>query len=162
MLGAYLCIHPQIVRNGFHLAGISFGPSDRDEAIDLAITEFLNGRYPYYAKTFLGNPITPMPGALVLAFPFYLIGDSSVQNVFWLAVFFGAIAVYHRSIFMTAVLACFVCFLSPNVTYHVLIGSDYIANSIYVLTFSALLFGSAERRAPFWQSVLWAVFLGLG
>jgi hypothetical protein len=162
MLGAYFYIHPKIDTHGFHLAGIRFGASDADNAIDLAIEEILHNRYPYHAKTFLGNPITPMPGALALAFPFYLAGDSFVQNIFWLAVFFGGLAAYHRNIFMTAVLACFMFFLSPNVLYHVLQGNDYIANAIYILTFSALLLESTRRKASFWQSALWAVLLGIG
>lgn len=159
---AYRVIHPLIDTDGFRLAGINFGSSDGDDAIDLSISECVAGRYPYYAKTFLDNPITPMPGALLLAVPFFCLGDSALQNLFWLAVFFAAIAVYHRSTCMAAILAFIVFGLSPNVIYQVLQGGDYISNSIYVFTFCALLLESVRLRAPFWQSVLWAALLGLG
>jgi hypothetical protein len=162
VFGAYVRIHPRIDTQGFRLAGHSFGASDNDDAIDLAITEVLEGRYPYRARTFLNNPITPMPGALLLAFPFYLLGDSAVQNVFWLAVFFGAVAIFYRSAFTAAVLAVLALILSPNVVYHVLLGGDYIANAIYVLTFSALLIESARKQETFWRSAAWAALLGMG
>jgi hypothetical protein len=162
VLIAHFLIHPQIDTDGFHLAGISFGSSDADNAIDDAIGEVLNGRYPYYVKTFLGNPITPMPGALILALPFYFLGMSTVQNVFWLTVVFAIIAAYYRSIRISSLLAFSVFFLSPNVLYHVLQGGDYIANSIYILTFCAGLLESVRHRAPAWQSVLCALLLGIG
>ena len=38
--------------------------SDRDEALNLAATELLDGRYAYYPATYLGNPISPLPGAI--------------------------------------------------------------------------------------------------
>ena len=58
--------------------------SDRDEALNIATTDLLNGRYPYYQKTYHNNPITPMPGSLFLAVPFVLAGNSAYQNFFWL------------------------------------------------------------------------------
>src|SRR2546426_7380654 len=47
------------------------GPgSDRDDALNVALQTLLVGHYPYGATTYLGNPPTPMPGALILALPF--------------------------------------------------------------------------------------------
>jgi hypothetical protein len=158
---ACLYVHPKIDTAGFELVGRRFGASDGDDAIDLAISELLSGRYPYYARTFLDNPITPMPGTLMLAFPFYLLGASIVQNVFWLAVFFLAIALYYRDAVAAAVLACCLYLLSPNVVYHILVGGDYIANSISILVFASLLFESSRRGAAVWQGALWAVLLGV-
>lgn len=98
LLVAHLIIHPAIDEDGFSLFGKSFGASDGDDAIELAINELRAGHYPYYAKTFLGNPITPMPGALLLALPFYLLGNATLQNLFWLAVFFMLVAWHYRSL----------------------------------------------------------------
>jgi len=162
MLVAYVVIHPHIDTDGFRLAGINFGSSDADDAIDVAISECMEGRYPYYAKTFLGNPITPMPGALLLALPFYYFGDSAIQNIFWLAIFFTIIGVYHRSVLIPSILALFVFCISPNVIYQVFQGGDYISNAIYVLTFCVLLLESVRLRRPFWHSMLWALLLGIG
>jgi hypothetical protein len=60
--------------------------SDRANALDVALSELAAGRYPYTATTYLQNPITPLPGALVLAAPFrFLLGSAAWQNVAWTA-----------------------------------------------------------------------------
>lgn len=60
--------------------------SDRANALDVALGELTAGRYPYAATTYLGNPITPLPGALLLAAPFrFLLGSAAWQNVAWTA-----------------------------------------------------------------------------
>ncbi len=60
--------------------------SDRANALDVALSELAGGRYPYAATTYLQNPITPLPGALVLAAPFrFLLGTAAWQNVAWTA-----------------------------------------------------------------------------
>jgi hypothetical protein len=159
---SYLVIHPQIDTDGFNIAGVNVGASDGDDAIDIAITELMQGRYPYYAKTFHDNPLSPMPGALLLAFPFYIIGQSGLQNIFWLMIFFTIIAYQYRSIAISTLLAIIVFCLSPNVIYHLLQAGDYIANSLYIFTFCTFLLSSIRRRLSFWQSILWAVLLGVG
>jgi len=88
VLTLYLYAHPRIDTAGFRIGSISIGASDNDDAIDVAIDELRAGRYPYYPRTFLNGPLSPLPGALLLALPFYLVGDSALQNVFWIAVFF--------------------------------------------------------------------------
>lgn len=162
LLAAYLAIHPHIDTQGFHLFGKTFGASDGDDAIDVAISELLGGRYPYFARTFLGNPLTPMPGALLLALPFYILGDSGVQNLFWLAVFFIMVAKFYRDSFLAAILAYMVCFFSPNVVYQIMTGSDYISNSIYTLVFSLMVLKSAKQGKSFDQCAFWSVLLGIG
>jgi len=42
-----------------------------------------DGKYPYYETSFLGNPISPMPGALLIALPFYVLGWTALQNIVW-------------------------------------------------------------------------------
>jgi hypothetical protein len=68
-------------------AGMVLGVgSDRANALDVALSELAAGRYPYAATTYLQNPITPLPGALVLAAPFrFLLGSAAWQNVAWTA-----------------------------------------------------------------------------
>ena len=52
--------------------------------VRVALTELASGRYPYTATTYLGNPITPLPGALLLAAPFWWVtGSAAWQNVAW-------------------------------------------------------------------------------
>jgi hypothetical protein len=58
--------------------------SDRANALDVGLARLAGGLYPYTGLTYLGNPITPLPGSLVLAAPFWwLTGSSAVQNVVW-------------------------------------------------------------------------------
>ncbi len=60
--------------------------SDRANALDVALSQLAAGHYPYAATTYLQNPITPLPGALLLAAPFrFLLGTAAWQNVAWTA-----------------------------------------------------------------------------
>ena len=62
-----------------HAMGVG---SDRSDALDVALARLADGRYPYEGVTYLGNPITPLPGALLMAAPFaWLTGDAAWQNV---------------------------------------------------------------------------------
>ena len=61
--------------------------SDREDALRVELDAVVHHRYPYDARTFLGNPPTPLPGAMLLAAPFFAMGDIAGQNLFWLAFF---------------------------------------------------------------------------
>lgn len=163
LLVAFMCVHPAIDRDGFTLAGRAFGSADADDAIDAALAELLAGRYPYSIKTFLGNPISPLPGTLLLALPFYLLGSSALQVPFWL----GGLGLWllreYRDAWSIAAIAGLVLGLSPNVTYQTLQGIDYLANGVTVCFACAMLLRSVAassqrgRLAPW----LWALALGI-
>jgi hypothetical protein len=57
--------------------------SDRDDALLDATSALLRGEFPYSRPTYLGNPITPLPGALLLAVPFVLAGNAALANALW-------------------------------------------------------------------------------
>ena len=58
--------------------------SDRANALDVAVTRLLAGDYPWAATTYLGNPLSPLPGAMLMATPFVLLtGSAAAQNVVW-------------------------------------------------------------------------------
>jgi hypothetical protein len=64
-----------------HAMGVG---SDRSDALDVALARLADGRYPYEGVTYLGNPITPLPGALLMAAPFtWLTGHAAWQNLAW-------------------------------------------------------------------------------
>ena len=46
---------------------------DRDEAIRIGIEAILNGIYPYYKKTSLNNPVSPLPFTFYFYLPVYLL-----------------------------------------------------------------------------------------
>jgi hypothetical protein len=106
--------------------------SDRDEDADIATSRLLHLEYPYHARTYLGNTLTHLPGSLLFALPFVLIGWSALQNIFWLPVFYVAT----RRLFgdaRAALLALAVVLATPAVVRELLTGGDLISNCIYVL-----------------------------
>jgi hypothetical protein len=154
---AFLIVYP--IAN----SGASGGGSDSDDALNVATTELLHGRYPYYPRTYLGNPISPLPGALLLAAPFVLLGNSAYQNILWLLVFFAAMKLYLRGWRPALWLLWTILILSPIVLYLIMIGSDYIANTLYVLVFIQWLMVSVSQSDPGRRaSMLPAILLGIG
>lgn len=110
-----------------------FGPgADSDDALVTGVYELAKGRYPYYAQTYLGNPISPLPGALLLASPFVALGCVALGHVFWLFAFYQALArsTSHRGA-LVAVLA--LVSLSLGVVHQLVTGVDYGSNALYVL-----------------------------
>ena len=49
---------------------LGVGGSDADDALIIGAQALLRRSYPFYPTTYLGNPIVPMPGAIILAIPF--------------------------------------------------------------------------------------------
>lgn len=161
ILMAYLIVHPAIDTAGFRLAGRSFGASDADDALEVALAALQGGRYPYRELTFLENPITPLPGSLLLAAPFVVLGSSGLQNLFWLGVLWWGIGWLCRSpraVIFAALVSVLLC---PGLIYQVLQGTDYLANSIFVLVLSACLVEAGRRRARWGWVILWSVCLGI-
>ncbi len=56
--------------------------SDRDEALEVAVRALAASENPYLAELSTGNPVSPLPGELVLAAPFVWLGVSGLQTVF--------------------------------------------------------------------------------
>ena len=117
-------------------AGTVGGGSDADDALNIAATRLMQGQYPYYARTYLNNPIAPLPGAVVLSAPFVLLGNSALQNLFWLAVFCFVVARFTKSTRVALVLLWAVLVFSPSVLANIVTGTDHPANVIYVLVFT--------------------------
>ncbi len=156
---AHIVIHPVIDTGGFSIFGIKFGASDSDNAIDVGIHALFKGHYPYTEKTFLNAPLTPMPGSLLLAIPFYLLGDSSLQSIFWYSIFWLFIWKMTSDIRIASILILIVSFLSPNVLYNICTGSDYIANGIFVLVAIAVLMTSLNKNGYIITGL--SIFLGI-
>jgi len=129
------------------------GGSDADDALDEAGRAFLRGDYPYYGRTYLGNILSPFPGALLLALPFVIAGTSGLQGPFWLLLFFFFV----RRLLGDARLALLIMWamvaLSPAVLQELMVGTDRMANAIYILIPATMLLGR--------PSASWAVLLGI-
>lgn len=155
LLVAFIIVYP--VAN----SGLMGGGSDRDEALNIAATELVHLRYPYYNKTYLGGPISPLPGAIVLSIPFVLIGNSAYQNFFWLMAFFQFIKIYLKDGRLALILIWSILVLSPEVLREFLTGGDGLANSIYILIFILMLIRVILEPKNYLK-IMSAVLLGIG
>ncbi|HSN74902.1 MAG TPA: hypothetical protein VL334_07400 [Anaerolineae bacterium] len=144
-------------------SGVVGGGSDGDDALDVAASALLQGQYPYYPRTYLGNPISPLPGSVLLATPFVAaLGGSADQNLLWLALFFVTMGVALRSAGQALLLLWVMLLLSPALLHALAIGSDYIANGLFVLLFAWWLLAWASRPSgSILVTVLLAALLGV-
>jgi hypothetical protein len=152
---AFVLMYPRV---NTHLAGQG---SDADDALNMATAKLLHGDFPYDELTYLDNPISPMPGALVLAAPFVLIGNSAYQNFFWLFVFFVLLRAYSHDSRVALFWCIAILVLSPVVMNQIVAGGDYLANSIYVLVFLLLMVDSDRWQFPRWTTYAFAVLFGI-
>ncbi len=143
LLVAALCLAFIVV---FPLANSgAFGPgSDRDEALNLAVAALFSGGEIYSQTTYLDNPITPMPGAILLAAPFAALGEAAWQNLLWLPV----LALVAASLLGRAAAAYLGLFVAANPGFlqDFLTGGDYAANAVYVT--AALLLALRLANSP--------------
>jgi len=156
VLAAFLIVYP------IADSGVIGGGSDNDDALDGAATELLHGRHPYYARTYHGNATPQLPGAVLLAAPFVLLGYSAYQNLFWLLAFFLAMKQHFRDGRLALLLLWTIFAISPVVLYEILVGSDRMANSLYVLLAVLWMVRAISLPGlPRWQVVAPAIFLGI-
>lgn len=131
-----------------------FGGSDSDDALNQAATALLEGKYPYNELTYLGNAITPMPGAVLIAVPFVAVfGNSGTQNLFWISVFLLFLFFHFNKKHLASALGGLLLLSLPLILYQLAIGSDHLANAIYVL----LAFIMLDKYLGKNQSLLYVV-----
>ena len=110
----------------------------------------MNGNYPYYVRTYLGQPPIPMPGAILLALPFVALGYSAYQNLFWLAVLFIVTWSYIGDRLSALGMVLMILALSAIVWHSVVTGIDRLSNGIYVLVAMLWLMKAVgQQSAPF-------------
>lgn len=132
--------------------------SDRDEALNQGLAALAAGRYPYYEITYLGNPLTPMPGGLLLAAPAWLLGNAAWQNLLWPALLFLFLWRSFTPV-MAVLLAAGAVAFYPGAIQDLASGGDYIDNAIYVLLATASVMATA--RGPRLPHIAALVFLGI-
>jgi hypothetical protein len=136
-----------------HIPGMG---SDDDDAMNIAVRELLHGRFPYYVRTYLGNRIHHLPGALLLATPFVLLGTSALQNLAWLTFFFFVLRRELGDSF--AALRWFWLMLigSPIIAHEVITGTGHVANALYVMLGLWWLIHAEQKLLP---AAVWGVAL---
>jgi hypothetical protein len=136
------------------------GPgSDRDDALNVGLSELRAGHYPFYARTYLNAPLTCMPGALTLAAPFWALGNAAYQNIFWLVVLVVLLARAAGSTRVAAGLLLVAMCGSPELAREFVTGGDLGTNAIYVLAFVLLLAWAAQRRSA---RAVWCTLAAVG
>jgi len=152
------------------------GPgSDRDEALNAATGELLHGRYPYHVLWKDGgglpgheagkkwSPISPLPGALFFAVPFFLLGNACYQTFFWVMVFFITVRKYFKDGRLSLLSLWILLFLCPVCLHEVVTGGDLLANSLWIFVLTVFLVRCVSRReGGVGIRVLSAVLFGLG
>ncbi|WP_018333531.1 hypothetical protein [Actinomycetospora chiangmaiensis] len=151
--------------------------SDRADALDVALTRLAGGLYPYTGVTYLGNPITPLPGSLVLAAPVWaLTGHAAGQNVLWTLVLLPVLNGGWRLRPAPTLLWTLVV-ITPEVLREYLVGDDLVtsvvpavaaaawvlrARSPLVLTTGAVALGIATCTRPHLALVVVIVAVAVG
>ena len=123
----------------------------------------LDGRYPYDVRTYLDNPITPLPGALLLALPFAALGLIVLQNWVWPALFLATsgrlLGDRRRGLLVLATLLV----LAPLALNELVAGGDLLINSLYLWMGCAwLLLRLRESDRHGRRRCCWACFLPRG
>jgi hypothetical protein len=133
--------------------------SDREDALRIELNAIHHHQDPYATRTFLGNPPTPLPGAMLLAAPFFAIGHIAWQNFLWLALFFLFVLRFFRyratALFYLAVFLLF----APSHLSDFTAGGDYLTNFFYIAIAVALFNRSLNHS--FYAGIPAAVFLGV-
>ena len=137
--------------------------SDADDALIIGAQALLRGAYPFYQTTYYGNPIAPMPGAIMLAIPFAVKPLIALQNVFWLGILFLTTGRLIGSWKYALVLLAGLVFLCPAVMQNLLTATDRLSNTVYVLVAMWLLLRSKLNSNELsWASLGAAVLFGIG
>jgi hypothetical protein len=141
--------------------------SDRANALDVALSQLAVGHYPYAATTYLQNPITPLPGALVLAAPFrFLLGSAAWQNVAWTALLLPVLNGGWRLRPGPTVLWLLTVVGGLEVWREFIIGDDLVTGAVPALaavmwTLRAAGAGPVRRAGSAWVLTAAAVALGV-
>jgi len=133
--------------------------SDREDALRVELNAVQHHQYPYDTRTFLHNPPTPLPGAMLLAAPFFMLGHIAWQNFLWFALFF-LFSVHFFRYCATALffLAVFLLFAPGNLS-DFTSGGDYLTNFFYIAIAVTLFTRSLHRS--FYACIPAALFLGV-
>jgi hypothetical protein len=155
LLAAFAVVYP-LANSGRFGAG-----SDSDEALNQATRALLHGRYPYLERTYLGNEITPMPGSLLLAAPFVLLGNGVYQSFLWIpAGVYLLWRFWDRRTARTVLFVWFVLATCPAILHQLVTGGDYTANTLMILVPVILLVRQSSTDSFATQLVV-AVWLGV-
>jgi hypothetical protein len=155
MTALYVAIYPIAQR---HTVGLG---NDEEDTLRLTAYRLLQRQYPYTGHTYLGNPITPFTGTILLATPFVLLGRASIQNLVWLALFILFCVKFFR--FRSTALAFLLVMVlnAADVLNDFVVGADYTINTMYICVAVFLFLRTFDDDEMGWRHLLAGALLGL-
>ena len=129
-----------------YAAGRADVGSDRDEALEAAVRALMSGASPYDVELSTGNPLSPLPGELLLAAPFVLSGFGGLQNIAWLGFYYCALRFELESAKAAALALWGTVLLAPGVVHEIVTAGDLLATSLYAAVGLSVLVLVAKRR----------------
>lgn len=152
-VAAFAVLYPASLRQPFDRR------SDREDAIRIELLAIQHHQYPYDARTFRRNPPTPLPGALLLATPFFALKHIAWQNLFWLAPFFCFSIYFFRYRATALFLLALFLLCAPTNLMDITSGGDYLTNFFYLSIAIALFHRSLHHSL--YTAMIAALFLGI-
>jgi hypothetical protein len=134
--------------------------SDRADALNVALSRLESGQFPYAAPTYLGNPISPLPGALLLAAPFHALGDSAWENLVWIPGFAFLLSRSWKLRVQPTLIWAATTVLSLEVMRQYVVGDDLFVSGVYVAVAVMCVLRSAGSARASWF-VAASAFLGV-
>jgi hypothetical protein len=150
----YMIVFPRALEK------IDMQKNDGYDALHVSSSQLLHGHFPYHVRDFEGNPISPMPGALILALPFLVLGRESLQNLFWLGVFIWFTTRYFRFRVTAFAFLLVTVIANAHTLPNILDGADYPINWMYICV-SVYLFFSAIDQDSNWKFIASGILLGV-
>jgi len=147
----FLFIYPKANARALYGKG-----SDRDEALHIGVSRILRGLYPYSHEenTYFGNPISPLPGNLLLHLPSQvLLGNSVYTEPLLLTLSFSLLLWISKRLALYSIIACGI---SLEFWQDFLTGGDLASTTIFIFSLSLAYLKSSEEKK--WR---FALFLGL-
>ena len=132
---------------------------DRWSVISSFLTEALQGNYPYYAKSHVGNHPGPMPVYFLIAMPFYLLGELSILSALGYVIFIGLLIRQIQSNNKSQILL-FLLASSLFVLWEIATRSNVFTYSLIIL-FSLTFFLSIDKNTYNFKFFLSAILTGL-
>ncbi|MDQ0067275.1 hypothetical protein [Chryseobacterium lathyri] len=132
---------------------------DRWQTLDFSLDYWIQGKYIYNTRNFMGNLSSYLPGQLLLALPAYLLGNVGYLQVAAFLLFSYAVLLEFKNnlIRFTAIL---MLGISLSYIYEAVCKSDFISSFIFVAAF--ILFWHSKFKGDYFQKpMLLGVCLGI-
>ncbi|MBL1220134.1 hypothetical protein JET18_04750 [Chryseobacterium sp. L7] len=132
---------------------------DRWQTINFSLEFWTHGKYIYDTKNFMGNLSSYLPGQLLLALPFYLLGNVGYLQVAAFLLFSYTILREFKSNFIRFT-AIMMLGISLSYMYEAVCKSDFISSFIFCAAF--ILFWHSKFKSDYFQKpVLLGMCLGI-